>query len=86
MRHLLIQPFILLIRLYQLLVSPLLGPRCRYYPTCSTYAQQALRQHGLGYGSLLTARRIIRCHPGCEGGHDPVPPADGQHLSNGESV
>ena len=70
MRALLIR----LIRLYQRLLSPLLGPRCRFHPTCSTYAVQALERHGVVRGSVLAARRIARCHPLNEGGFDPVPP------------
>lgn len=62
-----------LIRLYQRLLSPLLGPRCRFHPTCSAYALQALEQHGALRGALLAARRIARCHPLNEGGFDPVP-------------
>ena len=63
-----------LIRLYQRLLSPLLGPRCRFHPTCSAYAVQALERHGVVRGSVLAARRIARCHPLNEGGFDPVPP------------
>jgi putative membrane protein insertion efficiency factor len=70
---------IALVRLYQRLVSPVLnavsGPRCRFHPTCSAYAVQALQHHGALRGSVLTARRIVRCHPLNEGGFDPVPPA-----------
>jgi hypothetical protein len=62
------------IRLYQRLLSPLLGPRCRFHPTCSAYAVQALERHGVVRGSILAARRIARCHPLNEGGFDPVPP------------
>ena len=66
-----------LVRLYQRLLSPLLnamfGPRCRFHPTCSAYAVQALERHGAMRGSLLAARRIVRCHPLNEGGLDPVP-------------
>ena len=66
-----------LVRLYQRLVSPLLnlvaGPRCRFHPTCSAYAVQALERHGVVRGSVLAARRIVRCHPLNEGGFDPVP-------------
>lgn len=61
------------VRLYQLLVSPLLGPRCRFHPSCSSYAVLALRRHGAARGGWLTARRLARCHPFCEGGIDPVP-------------
>ena len=62
-----------LVRLYQRLLSPLLGPRCRFHPTCSAYAVQALERHGAGRGSWLAARRIARCHPLNDGGFDPVP-------------
>ncbi|MGQ0586065.1 MAG: membrane protein insertion efficiency factor YidD [Gammaproteobacteria bacterium] len=76
MRWLLIK----LVRLYQLLLSPLLnlvsGPRCRFHPTCSAYAVQALERHGAVRGSILAARRVARCHPLNEGGFDPVPPAE----------
>jgi putative membrane protein insertion efficiency factor len=65
----------LLIRLYQLGVSPLLGPRCRFYPSCSQYAHEALLRFGLIRGGALAARRLLRCHPWHPGGFDPVPPA-----------
>ncbi|MEA3366859.1 MAG: membrane protein insertion efficiency factor YidD [Planctomycetota bacterium] len=64
-----------LVRLYQATVSPLLGPCCRYAPSCSAYAVEALRVHGLVRGTLLAAWRVLRCHPWAEGGYDPVPPA-----------
>jgi putative membrane protein insertion efficiency factor len=66
------------IRLYQLVVSPLLGPGCRFHPTCSCYAMDAYRHHGVARGSWLTARRIARCHPWHAGGVDlvPLPAAD----------
>ena len=70
---------IALVRVYQRLVSPVLnaisGPRCRFHPTCSAYAVQALQQHGALHGSALTVRRIVRCHPLNDGGFDPVPPS-----------
>lgn len=66
---------IVLIRFYQFAVSPLLGPRCRFYPSCSAYAVEALRRHGLLRGGWLALRRLTRCHPLNEGGVDPVPPA-----------
>ena len=61
-----------LIRLYQLLVSPLLGPCCRFAPTCSDYARQAVQRHGVWRGSFLSLRRVARCHPFHPGGWDPV--------------
>ncbi|OEZ93047.1 membrane protein insertion efficiency factor YidD [Duganella phyllosphaerae] len=63
-----------LLRTYQLTISPLLGPRCRFYPSCSNYALEALQLHGAAKGSLLAAKRVCRCHPWNEGGFDPVPP------------
>ena len=62
-----------LIRAYQLAISPLLGPRCRFYPSCSHYAIEAIETHGALRGSWLTMKRISRCHPWHEGGFDPVP-------------
>ncbi len=64
---------VLLVRLYQRLVSPLLPPACRFYPSCSAYAVQALERHGAVRGSWLTVRRLCRCHPFHPGGIDPVP-------------
>jgi putative membrane protein insertion efficiency factor len=66
-----------LIRLYQLAISPFLGPRCRFVPSCSNYALEALRTHGPVSGLMLGVRRILRCHPWNAGGFDPVPPASG---------
>jgi putative membrane protein insertion efficiency factor len=62
-----------LIRGYQLAISPLLGPRCRFYPSCSHYALEAIETHGALRGLWLTVKRISRCHPWHEGGFDPVP-------------
>ena len=62
-----------LVRGYRLLLSPWLGSSCRFEPTCSHYALQALQCHGAARGSLLSAARVLRCHPFCAGGHDPVP-------------
>ena len=59
---------------YRLLISPSLGSNCRFEPSCSAYSLQALGQHGAVTGSYLTLRRLARCHPWCDGGHDPVPP------------
>jgi putative membrane protein insertion efficiency factor len=64
----------LLVRAYQLVLSPLLGPRCRFYPSCSSYAVQAISTHGAVRGSWLAARRLLRCHPWNPGGVDHVPP------------
>ena len=63
------------VRAYRLLLSPWLGSACRFEPTCSRYALQALERHGALAGSALTGYRLLRCHPWCEGGHDPVPGA-----------
>jgi putative membrane protein insertion efficiency factor len=62
-----------LIRGYQLAISPFLGPRCRFYPSCSHYAIEAIETHGALRGCWLTMKRISRCHPWHEGGFDPVP-------------
>jgi len=64
-----------LIGIWRLFVSPVLGPSCRYTPTCSAFAATAVRRHGAGRGALLTLGRIARCHPWGGAGHDPVPPA-----------
>ncbi len=66
---------ILLLRGYQYLISPLLGSNCRFYPTCSAYAMEALESHGVIRGSYLALRRLLRCHPYHEGGIDLVPAA-----------
>ena len=63
-----------LLGFYRRYVSPLLGPRCRFAPSCSAYAVEAVTLHGAGRGSRLTLRRLLRCHPFHPGGHDPVPP------------
>lgn len=64
---------IALIRGYQLFVSPLLGNHCRFYPSCSQYAREAIEQHGVLRGGWLAIRRLLRCHPWHPGGVDPVP-------------
>jgi hypothetical protein len=62
-----------LIRLYQLILSPVLGTQCRFHPTCSVYAQEAIRKYGPIRGLALGMRRLLRCHPFHAGGVDPVP-------------
>jgi putative membrane protein insertion efficiency factor len=64
---------LLTIRLYQRLLSPLLPPACRYVPTCSEYAHQAVELHGPAKGAMLASWRLLRCHPFSRGGYDPVP-------------
>lgn len=62
-----------LIRIYRRVVSPLLPPRCRFYPTCAAYAEEAVAKHGAARGGWLAVKRISRCHPFHPGGYDPVP-------------
>ncbi|WP_438767349.1 membrane protein insertion efficiency factor YidD [Kushneria sp. TE3] len=64
---------IALMRIYQYGISPMIGPRCRFWPTCSNYAIEAIQRHGALRGGWLALRRILRCHPFCAGGVDPVP-------------
>ena len=73
---------LLLIRAYQLLVSPLLGPRCRFHPSCSHYAMEAVEMHGALGGCWLALRRLSRCHPFHAGGYDPVPPPPTARVSH----
>jgi uncharacterized protein len=63
-----------IINVYQRFISPLTPPSCRFYPSCSAYAKEAIDLHGAMRGSWLGTRRILRCHPFHPGGHDPVPP------------
>jgi len=67
-------PFVALVRLYQIVLSPLLPNACRFEPTCSQYMVEALRTHGLFHGGWLGVRRILSCHPWGRSGYDPVPP------------
>lgn len=76
MRKILIYPFVLLIKGYQILISPLLPSSCRYDPTCSHYAIDALKTHGFLKGTLLAIKRIGSCHPWGGSGYDPVPEKD----------
>ena len=66
-------PLILIIKFYQLAISPYLPARCRYNPTCSHYSIEALKKHGLFFGSYLMVKRILSCHPWGKSGYDPVP-------------
>jgi putative membrane protein insertion efficiency factor len=70
--RLLSYPFILLIRIYQYVLSPAMGPKCRFTPTCSQYAVEALQKYGLIKGMGMAIRRISKCHPGGGSGYDPV--------------
>ena len=75
--------FVLPIRLYQRLISPLTPPSCRFEPSCSEYGAQAILAHGVLKGSLLASWRILRCHPFCAGGFDPVPgPGRWKHAAS----
>ena len=65
---------IALLKFYRLFISPLYGQVCRYHPSCSTYALEAVQVHGSIRGSWLAVRRLVRCHPWAPGGYDPVPP------------
>ena len=66
-------PFITLIRLYRIFISPLLGSNCRHTPTCSEYGIIALKKYGVFKGTFLTAKRVLKCNPLFKGGYDPVP-------------
>ncbi|AOZ98471.1 membrane protein insertion efficiency factor YidD [Flavobacterium commune] len=66
-------PFVLLVRCYQLVISPLMPAACRFTPTCSAYMIEALKMHGLFYGGFLGIKRILSCHPWGKSGYDPVP-------------
>ena len=63
MREIIISPLVLIIRLYQIIISPMIGINCRFKPSCSNYALQSLKKHGLLIGSYYSARRILKCHP-----------------------
>ncbi|NNK27762.1 MAG: membrane protein insertion efficiency factor YidD [Flavobacteriaceae bacterium] len=73
MKKFLIAPFLFLIKIYQYLISPLMPATCRYQPTCSHYAKEALEKHGLFSGGKLAVKRIFSCHPWGGSGYDPVP-------------
>jgi putative membrane protein insertion efficiency factor len=73
MRGILIFPFVFLIKIYQFLISPIIGKNCRFNPTCSNYALEALKKHGLVLGMYYSIIRISKCHPWGGSGHDSVP-------------
>lgn len=74
-------PFIQLIRFYRYAISPLLGANCRYEPTCSAYAEEAIRRHGVIRGGWLALKRISRCNPWGGSGYDPVPERNGNNAA-----
>lgn len=74
LNRLVVRSLILLVRLYQIAISPFLGNNCRFYPSCSSYMIEAIQVHGVFKGLYLGTRRILRCHPYSDGGLDPVPP------------
>ena len=73
-----------LIQFYRYAISPMMAPRCRFYPTCSCYAHEAISTHGVLRGGWLTVRRLSRCHPWHPGGYDPVPPSTSRSSSMAE--
>ena len=77
-------PFRLLIKVYQVVISPMLGQNCRFHPTCSCYAHQALEKHGLVAGTWLSVKRIIKCNPMHPGGFDYVPGTNDNDDANSE--
>jgi putative membrane protein insertion efficiency factor len=74
---------VLLIKFYQYLISPLLGPRCRFYPSCSHYSLEAIQNHGPMKGVYLSIKRVLRCQPLSAGGYDPVPSPTSKRIKNG---
>jgi hypothetical protein len=77
------RPLIVLITVYRWCLSPLLGQNCRFYPSCSQYALEAIQHHGAARGSWLALRRLLRCHPWHAGGLDPVPEQFGKRHHHG---
>lgn len=73
----LVRGLVFVLRLYRWTISPLLGPVCRFHPSCSRYAEGCLLTHGFIFGTFLTVKRLAKCHPFHPGGYDPVPPARG---------
>ncbi|MDT0295460.1 membrane protein insertion efficiency factor YidD [Mesonia ostreae] len=85
-QKILIAPFLGIIKVYQNYISPLTPASCRFQPTCSSYAKEAFKTHGLFKGIFLSVKRIARCHPWGESGYDPVPPKDPKDKTKGKSV
>jgi len=83
--RLLAWPFLAGIYLYRVTLSPFIGRQCRYEPTCSRYAEDALRQYPLLKALRMSAARIARCHPLAEGGYDPVPPPEAETQTKAET-
>lgn len=81
MKHILI----FFVKIYRAGISPYLGPSCRYHPTCSRYAMDALELHGALKGSYLAIKRVLSCHPFSKGGYDPVPGLEHDHQTNNHS-
>jgi putative membrane protein insertion efficiency factor len=73
MMNMMARLLIWMIKAYQVLLSPFFGQQCRFYPTCSQYALDAINKYGAITGAYYTVRRLLRCHPWCAGGHDPIP-------------
>lgn len=73
MMNMMARLLIWMVKAYQVLLSPFFGQQCRFYPTCSQYALDAINKYGAITGSYYTVRRLLRCHPWCAGGHDPIP-------------
>jgi len=81
MMRLLSLPLLVLLRIYRTFISPVIPAACRYHPSCSQYAQEAVRAHGPVLGSWFSLKRLLRCHPWAAGGPDPVPPSSRKRLA-----
>lgn len=73
LKHIAIFPFVVLIRIYQYIISPVIGPKCRFIPSCSQYAIEALKKYGVYKGVILSIKRLSQCRPGGKSGYDPIP-------------